>query len=82
MIRHFVHSRVFRSTIDKHKVDIILPPLGHKRITLKPDEYLEGSEIIRLNVDTKNRSLWGRLIQVMVMKPRFNKGLYLRRTWN
>ena len=63
MIRHFVHSRVFRSTIDKHKVDIILPPLGHKRITLKPDEYLEGSEIIRLNVDTKNRSLWGRLIR-------------------
>ena len=82
MIRHFIHSKVFRSIIDKHKVDIILPPLGHKRITLDPNEYLEGSEIIRLNVDTKNRGLWGRLIQVMVMRPNLNKeSLYLRRTW-
>ena len=30
MIRHFVHSKVFKLIIDKHKVDIILPPLGHK----------------------------------------------------
>ena len=82
MIRHFVHSKVFKLIIDNHKVDIILPPLGHKRITLDPNEYLEGSEIIRVCVDTKNRGLWGRLIQVMIMRPRFNKeSLYLRRTW-
>ena len=82
IIRHFIHSKVLKSLIKNHKVDVILPPVGHKRVTLNPKKHLEGSNIIRVSVDTKNRGLWGRLIQVMVMRPSFKKeNLYLRRTW-
>ena len=82
MIRHFIHSRVFNLLIKNHKVDFILPPVGHRRITLDPSKYLKASQTIRLSVDTKNRSLWGRLAQVMVMRPRFDReSIDLRRTW-
>jgi len=82
MIRHFIHSKVFSLIIKKHKVDFFLPPVGHRRVTLDPSKYLKGSRIIRLSVDTENRSLWGRLAQVMVMRPRFDReSIDLRRTW-
>lgn len=82
MIRHFIHSKVFRLLINNHDVDIILPPEGHKRITMNHIKFLEGSKTIRLKVDTKNKQLWLRLAQVMVMRPRFDKeSLDLRRTW-
>ena len=82
MIRHFIHSRVVKNLMDVHKVDFIFPPKGHKRVTLNPEKFIKDSAIIRIPVDTKNRTLWGRLIQVMVMRPRFDKeSLDLRRTW-
>ena len=73
MIRHFIHSKVFSLLIKNHKVDFIFPPKGHRRITLDPSKYIKGSQTIRLSVDTENRSLWGRLAQVMVMRPRFDR---------
>ena len=82
MIRHFIHSEVFKLLIKNHNVDIILPPEGHKRITLNPKKFIEGAKTIRIKVDTKNKQLWLRLAQVMVMRPRFDKeSLDLRRTW-
>ena len=82
IIRHFLHSRVFENLFVKHDVDVILPPKGNKRVTLDPSEYLKNANVIYFPMHTKSRSLWGRMMQVKVMRPRFDRfSLDLRRTW-
>ena len=68
MIRHFVHSRVFSKLSKKHKVDYIFPPLGHKRISLDPSNYIKDSTIYRLPVNPVSRSIWSRRSHVEVMR--------------
>lgn len=82
MIRHFLHSRVFDKLFATHDVDVILPPKGYKRVSLDPTAYLEGAKIIHLPIHNMSRSLWGRMMQVKVMRPRVDRfSLDLRRTW-
>lgn len=82
MIRHFLHSGVFMPLFDAYDVDVIVPPKGYKRITLDPAPYVGGARLLHLPVHDSSRSLWGRMMQVMVMRPRFDRdSLDLRRTW-
>ena len=82
MIRHFLHSRVFDKLFKTHDVDVILPPKGYKRVGLDPSAYLDGAQLINMKVCNRSRSLWGRMMQVKVMRPRLDRfSLELRRTW-
>lgn len=82
MIRHFLHSRVFAKLFVTHDVEVILPPKGNKRVSLNPSAYLEGANIIYLPFHAKSRSLWGRMMQVKVMRPSLGRFcMDLRRTW-
>lgn len=82
MIRHFLHSEVFNKLFDMHDVDVVMPPKGYKRTTLDPSAYLAGANLIHLPIHEKSRSIWGRMMQVKVMRPRLDRfSMDLRRTW-
>ncbi len=82
MIRHFLHSGVFQDLFAAHEVDVILPPVGHKRVKLDPSDHLQGVNVIHLPIHAKTRSLWARMMQVKVMRPKLDRdSMDLRRTW-
>lgn len=82
VIRHFIHSGAFLKLAEKHKVDFVLPPLGHRRVTLNPSKYIGNAKIIRLKENIKSRRIWARMEQVLIMKPSFKKrDKDLRKTW-
>ena len=73
MIRHFIHSMVFSKLSKKHDVDFILPPVGHKRISLDPSLHVKNARILRIPIDSVRRSIWLRRKHVEVMRGGFNK---------
>jgi hypothetical protein len=80
MIRHFLHSKVFEGLFNDHDVDVIVPPLGYKRITLDPAPWVKGANLVRLEVNEPTQKLWSRLMQVQAM--RFNRTApSMRKTW-
>jgi len=82
IIRHFLHSGVFKKLSYKHNVDFIFPPKGYKRTTLDPENYIGNSKKITLKVNNLRRSLWGRLRQVIILRSRFGKyNESIRRNW-
>lgn len=82
IVRHFLYSDVFCALFSKHDVDVILPPVGYKRITLDPSEKIGSASIVRLPVHSKSRFLWGRMMQVMLLRPLFSRrSLSTRLAW-
>ena len=73
MIRHFIHTNVFLKLSEKHNVEFIFPPVGHKRVTLDPSHYIKNSKIHRLPENSIRRSIWSRFKHVEVMRGGFNK---------
>jgi hypothetical protein len=64
VVRHFIHSGVFRLLAAKHDVLFVFPEEGHKRVTTDIPSLDLGAPFIRLAVDQDRRKLWKRLFQV------------------
>ena len=64
VVRHFIHSGVFRPLAAKHDVLFVFPEEGHKRVTTDIASLDLGAPFIRLAVDQDRRKLWKRLFQV------------------
>jgi hypothetical protein len=71
-----------RPLFDAHDVDVLVPPTGHKRMSIDPSPYISSAKLVHLPIYAKRRSLWGRMMQVLVMRPKLDRySLDLRRTW-
>lgn len=82
MIRHFFQSGVFLPLFETHDVDVVIPPIGYKRVSIDPTPYIGHAKLVHLPVHAKRRALWGHMMQVLVMRPKFDRySLDLRRTW-
>lgn len=81
-VRHFLHSGVLRDLFARHEVDVIVPPEGHKRLSVDPAPYVAGARLHRLPPNPDRHRLWARLLQVTCMRPRLDAvSLELRRMW-
>ena len=64
VVRHFIHSEVFRPLAAKHDVLFVFPEEGHQRLTIDIASLDLAAPFVRLAVDKERRKLWKRLFQV------------------
>lgn len=82
IVRHFLASDAFAALIAAHDVVLVVPPEGHRRLTLDVTKYSDNARIRRLDIVPARRSLHVRLLQVHVLRPKRDEHLrYMRQAW-
>jgi hypothetical protein len=73
IIRHFIHSNVFSDISKKHEVTYIFPEPGYKRVTIDVSKLNLSCPYKHLEVHQRRLSIWKRLFQVDLLRPRRDK---------
>ena len=77
IVRHFIHSHVFKDLSEQHDVKFVFPQKGYKRIAnIDPYKLDLPSELTCLTVHQKRLVYWKRLFQVSIL--RYKRGEHFR----
>lgn len=74
LVRHFLHSKVFRALEIEHDLIYVFPQKGHKRLTSTEGNFgVEGGQVRRVTINQKRLSLWQKLNVTEMIRLRFGK---------